>query len=274
MPPIAIDPLPIPSSQPLDPPLIAPAPHFVPQVTKPQREQPIQQREQTNSVVSPSPLSPSPQPKTSPRIVPSPTIEDSSVKRSSRIRTRPVKFSDFDVTYGSLSTVDAFFASLPDTLRDCIAQKEFELDSLASAIKLSKELGEPFSASAFVASKSDPDTLMYHEAMMASDKESFREAMDVEIAGLEAQRTWTVVPRSRATANGKKVLPGTWTFKRKRYPDGRIKKYKARFCVRGDKQVIGVDVFETYAPVVQWSSVCLCFILSVILDCSSRQVDY
>jgi hypothetical protein len=38
--------------------------------------------------------------------------------------------------------------------------------------------------------------------------------------------------------------------------------------------VVGVDVFETYAPVVQWSSVRLCFILSVILDLSSRQVDY
>jgi len=112
---------------------------------------------------------------------------------------------------------------------------------------------------------------MYHEAMIAVDKTEFREAMEVEIAGLEAQHTWTVVPRTSATKN---ILPSTWTFKRKRYPDGRIRKYKARFCVRGDKQIIGIDVFETYAPVVQWSSVRLCFILSTVLGLASRQVDY
>ena len=270
LPPIAFDPIPATPLQPLDPPIIDPIfPSLLQQGIQPQREQPSQQREPTTSVMSPSP-----KPKPSPPVVPSPTIQDSSVKRSSRLRTRPIKFNDFDVKYGSLSTVDAFFATLPDILRDPIAQKEYELNNLESAINLSKSLGESFSLSAFAASKSDPDTLMYHEAMMASDKELFQEAMDVEIAGLESQNTWTVVPRSSATSNGKKVLPGTWTFKRKRYPDGRIKKYKARFCVRGDKQVVGVDVFETYAPVVQWSSVRLCFILSVILDLSSRQVDY
>jgi hypothetical protein len=115
---------------------------------------------------------------------------------------------------------------------------------------------------------------MYHEAMMAVDKADFREAMEIEIKGLELQKTWTIVPRTTATELNKNILPSTWTFKRKRYPDGRIRKYKARFCVRGDKQIIGVDVFDTYAPVVQWSSVRLCFILSTILGLASRQVDY
>ncbi len=44
------------------------------------------------------------------------------------------------------------------------------------------------------------------------------------------------------------VLPGTWVFKCKRYPDGLIKKFKAQFCAQGDKQIEGVDFFETYAP--------------------------
>jgi hypothetical protein len=194
--------------------------------------------------------------------------------RPSRIRRRPTKFDNFDVKYGSLSTVEAFFSSLPDLLRDPSAQKEYELDTLESILHQACQPNELISLLAFVASKSDPDTLMYHEAMMAPDKDDFCEAMTVEISGLEKQQTWTVVPRSTAAALHKKVLPSTWTFKRKRYPDGRIRKYKARFCVRGDKQVVGEDVFETYAPVVQWSSVRLCFIMSVILGLSSRQVDY
>ena len=77
-------------------------------------------------------------------------------------------------------------------------------------------------------SKSDPDTLHYHEAMRAPDVNKFKEAMDEEIRALEALSVWSVVPRTSA---GSKVIPGTWTFKHKRFPDGRIKKHKARFCV-------------------------------------------
>jgi len=36
----------------------------------------------------------------------------------------------------------------------------------------------------------------------------------------------------------------------------------------------GVDVFETFAPVVSWTTVRLMLILSVILDLKSTQVDY
>lgn len=108
------------------------------------------------------------------------------------------------------------------------------------------------SIEAFAAStKSDPDTLRYHEAMRSEDREGFREAMASEIASLQKMGTWNLVKRDAS----KNVLDGTWTFKRKRFPDGRVRKLKARFCVRGDQQIEGVDYFESYAPVVQWSTV-------------------
>ena len=87
--------------------------------------------------------------------------------------------------------------------------------------------------------------------MASIDSESLREAMVAEINAL--------LPR--ASISGKNVLPGTWAFKRKRFPDGRLRKCKARFCVHGDKQVEGVDYFEMYAPVVQWKTVQLMLIL-------------
>jgi len=70
------------------------------------------------------------------------------------------------------------------------------------------------------------------------------------------------------------VVPSTWAFKIKRFPSGLVRKLKARFCVRGDMQKKGVDVFETFAPVVSWTTVRLMLILSVILDLKSTQVDY
>jgi hypothetical protein len=64
---------------------------------------------------------------------------------------------------------------------------------------------------------------------------------------------------------GKNVLPSTWAFKIKRYPDGRVKKFKACFCAHGDHQQEGIDYFETWAPVVQWSTVRIVMILGLKL---------
>ena len=53
-----------------------------------------------------------------------------------------------------------------------------------------------------------------------------------------------------------------------------MRKLKARLCVRGDQQVEGIDFFETYAPVVAWSTVRLLLVLMVTLPLASKQVDY
>jgi hypothetical protein len=38
-------------------------------------------------------------------------------------------------------------------------------------------------------------------------------------------------------------------------------------------QLKGIDFFETYAPVVQWTTIPLMFILEVLLDLKSNQGD-
>ncbi len=40
------------------------------------------------------------------------------------------------------------------------------------------------------------------------------------------------------------------------------------------QQLLGLDFWETYAPVVSWSTVCLMLLLSTILDLNSWHVDY
>jgi hypothetical protein len=66
----------------------------------------------------------------------------------------------------------------------------------------------------------------------------------------------------------------TWAFKCKGYPDGLIKRPKARLCARGDRQQEEVDYFETYAPVVNWQTVRIMLIISILLDLKTIQVDY
>ena len=57
------------------------------------------------------------------------------------------------------------------------------------------------------------------------------------------------------------MLKGIWALKLKRLPNETPSKYKARYCVRGDLQTEGVDYFETYDSVVQWSTVRLVLIM-------------
>ena len=70
-----------------------------------------------------------------------------------------------------------------------------------------------------------------------------------------------------------RVVKSTWAFKIKHFPSGLVRKLKARFCVRGDMQVKGVDWFENYAPVVQWTTVRLLLVLSAQLGLATKQAD-
>ena len=126
--------------------------------------------------------------------------------------------------------------------------------------------------------KHNPDMPSYFEATRGEHAAEYHAAMKKEITQLIKQSTWEYIPRSELPCqnNGRKhpVLPGTWAFKLKRLPDGTPLKYKARYCARGDKQTYGVDYFDTYAPVVQWSSVRLLLTLTLTKNWVTKQVDY
>jgi hypothetical protein len=93
--------------------------------------------------------------------------------------------------------------------------------------------------------------------------------MELEISTLEALGAWEVLEYDSETMPN--FIQSTWAFKCKRFPNDLIKKFKARFCARGDMQLEGIDFFETYAPVVQWTTFWLMFILEVLLGLKSKQ---
>ena len=118
--------------------------------------------------------------------------------------------------------------------------------------------------------KNDPDTPTFHQAIHGEHSEEYIKAMQIEIATLILQRTWESVPRTTDL----NVLKGTWVFKLKRLPDGTPYHFKARFCARGDLQKEGIDFFETYAPVVLWSTIRLLLLTVLTEGWTTRQVDY
>jgi hypothetical protein len=65
----------------------------------------------------------------------------------------------------------------------------------------------------------DPDMPMFHQAMRSPDQEYWLEAMQAELSDLHTRETWIEMDRNDLP-EGANVVPGTWAFKVKRYPDG------------------------------------------------------
>ena len=70
------------------------------------------------------------------------------------------------------------------------------------------------------------------------------------------------------------VLKSTRARKIKQFSNGLIKSFKARFCVRGDMQIEGVDFSETHAPVANRTTVRTLLMLATHLNLSTGQLDY
>ena len=80
----------------------------------------------------------------------------------------------------------------------------------------------------------DTDTPTYMEALSGENEKEYFKAMDDEIQSIMRRDTQEIVSRKSVADNN--VLLGTWSPKFKRKPDWTIRKFKARYYVRGDIQ--------------------------------------
>jgi hypothetical protein len=111
--------------------------------------------------------------------------------------------------------------------------------------------------------KYNEDNPSWETAMKGPFQAEFWQAMRVELNTLVNEfKCWDLVSRL-PTMN---VLPSTWAFKIKWFPDGTVKKFKACFCARGDCQKNGIDFFETWAPVVKWLTIRIVMVLAASLN--------
>jgi hypothetical protein len=152
------------------------------------------------------------------------------------------------------------------TLGSFIVEHQQYLTTLPSGTQLVEYLNPAIYIT--VANQDDNPTLT--EAMNGPDAAGFFKAMEQELDTLITMEVFTVVNREPWM----KVISTVWAFKRKRFPDGSIRKLKARLCARGFEQVEGRDYFETFAPVVQWLTVRLILVMTIIMGLENKQIDY
>ena len=123
------------------------------------------------------------------------------------------------------------------------------------------------------ASKSQEDVLTQSAMLKAPDKVDFVKTQVPEIRGLEKLHVFHYMKRSQLP-QGEQLLNAIWSYRRKRKPTGELLKLKSWICTDGSQQKYGVDYWQTYAPVVNWSTVRRSLVLSTILNFKSRQVDF
>jgi hypothetical protein len=98
---------------------------------------------------------------------------------------------------------------------------------------------------------------------------NWRDAMCEEFAALQANGTWSLVPRPAGT----NVVTGKWVFRHKFLPDGALDHYKARWVLRGFTQQHGVDYGETFSPVIKPATVRTVLSIALSPDWSIHQMD-
>ena len=89
------------------------------------------------------------------------------------------------------------------------------------------------------------------EATIVVFADNYCKSMKVDIDILESMGAWEIIDRDEYI----NIIDSTWDFKCKKYPDGLIKKFKARLCGRVNQQLEVIDFFETYGPVVKCTTI-------------------
>lgn len=118
------------------------------------------------------------------------------------------------------------------------------------------------------------DTLYYHEAMRAPDRDHFIEAMIQEVNTHVSKGHWNLIAKTEVPSNTK-VLDAVWSMKRKRdILTQEVYKWKARLNVHGGQQQYGVNYYDTYSPVVQWQSIRLFLEMALLNKWHTRQIDF
>lgn len=93
--------------------------------------------------------------------------------------------------------------------------------------------------------------------------------MHEELHALHHINIWTLVPRSTST----NVVGSKWVYRIKYHSDGSIEHYKARLVAQGFTQILCLDYFHTFSPVVKASTIRIVLSLVVLNNWKLHQLD-
>ena len=178
------------------------------------------------------------------------------LRRSSRVRRMTTRMSESIQQQGR----EVSFAAVDRTI-EAMHEADYSIqDSMVDPISF--------------AGITEKDTMYFHEAMAAADREEFIKAVVKEINDHIDGKHWIII-NEEDVPEGANILDAVWSMKRKRdIITRKVYKWKARLNVHGGQQEYAINFYETYAPVVTWYAIRLLFTLLLLNNWYSRQIDF
>ena len=103
----------------------------------------------------------------------------------------------------------------------------------------------------------------------AAGHKNWEAAMDEEMATLDANHTWDLMP----LPHDRKAIGCKWVYKVKHNADGSVSRYKARLVAKGFAQTYGIDYEETFSPVARMATVRAVIAMAAAKGWSLHQMD-
>ncbi|CAL8135912.1 unnamed protein product [Prunus armeniaca] len=119
----------------------------------------------------------------------------------------------------------------------------------------------PSSSGSTKGTSQDVEPSSYTEATSHSH---WQDAMQSELAALEANHTWSLTP----IPHGKKPIGCHWVYKIKRHSNGTIERYKACLVAKDYTQLEGIDYHDTFSPTAKMITVRCLLALAATQDWS------
>lgn len=167
----------------------------------------------------------------------------------------------------------------PAALRDYICNQVSSPESLSSSSSfpskgtryplcdfISYDCYSPQQKSFIATITNDVEPTCYDQAASQSH---WQEAMQSELAALEANRTWSLTP----LPPGKQAIGCRWVYKIKRKSDGSLERYKARLVAKGYTQLEGVDYQDTFSPTAKMVTIRCLLALAAAQNWALHQLD-
>ena len=93
--------------------------------------------------------------------------------------------------------------------------------------------------------------------------------MGLEYDALLRNNTWDLVPSHHTQT----IVHSKWIFRTKVKVDGTLYRYKARLVAKGFQQTIGMDIFDTFSPVVKASTIRIILTIAVTRQWEIHHID-